>query len=127
MSYENTILVIGSISIIAIGAMLTMVSYLILRENTSTMNSFIESKKPPVEFKIVTLDPKACQYPGWIGDGICDALNNKQICEFDGGDCNQNCAKPELVADGNCDEENDTPECDEDGQDCFTRKFEILL
>ena len=23
----------------------------------------------------------------WIGDGICDIVNNNEACEFDGGDC----------------------------------------
>ena len=53
MSHENTILVIGSISIISISAMITMVTYILLRENSAQMTSLIESSKPPVEYKIV--------------------------------------------------------------------------
>ena len=25
--------------------------------------------------------------PGWIGDGMCDDMNNNDPCLFDGGDC----------------------------------------
>ena len=33
-------------------------------------------------FKIADGGKKA-----WIGDGFCDDMNNREFCEFDGGDC----------------------------------------
>ena len=29
----------------------------------------------------------ACDNPSWIGDGMCDDETNKEICDWDGGDC----------------------------------------
>ena len=89
MSLENTALVIGSLIIISMSAMLTMVSYIMLREEPKINSPLKNSSEMIREIEVVTLDDQACQYPGWIQDGICDLPNNKKSCDFDGGDCNQ--------------------------------------
>ena len=30
---------------------------------------------------------KTCRGTEWIGDGVCDMLNNNEACQWDGGDC----------------------------------------
>ena len=35
----------------------------------------------------VAADIPQCTKASWIGDGYCDALNNKEECLFDKGDC----------------------------------------
>lgn len=127
MLSENAILAVASTSIISLTAMATMVTYLMLRESTSSSKAFEQMKntsEASIELEIVTLDltVATCAYPGWIKDGLCDLLNNFESCQFDGGDCNPACARPDVVGDGKCDEENDTVECNEDGQDCMTSK-----
>ena len=34
----------------------------------------------------VSVNP-GCPYPEYVGDGFCDDATNKEICEYDGGDC----------------------------------------
>ena len=34
-----------------------------------------------------TIYSVGCANPDWVGDGICDDENNKQDCNYDGGDC----------------------------------------
>ncbi len=79
----------------------------------------------------------------WIGDGECDARNNHEGCEFDGGDCCQLVQKCygcyadwckchetgsnmcchsdmdlEYIGDGECDDSLNKGECNYDGGDC---------
>ncbi len=58
--------------------------------------------------------------PAWIGDHICDGINNKALCLFDGGDCDQNlngtCG--DVGGDGHCDGIWNIPGCAYDGGDC---------
>ena len=69
-----------------------------------------------------------------IANGKCDEANNKLMCSYDGGDCNdiQNCTnlkcigdqyfdpcpEYELIGNGQCDEENYNFICSFDGGDC---------
>ena len=34
--------------------------------------------------------PSECESPQWVGDDFCDDENNKEGCEWDGGDCCNN-------------------------------------
>ena len=120
---ENAILAVASTSIISLTAMATMLTYLMLRESTSSAKAFQQMKNTSeASIEVEVVEASVCAYPGWIQDGLCDLLNNFESCQFDGGDCNEACARPDVVGDGKCDEENDTLECDEDGQDCMTSK-----
>ena len=75
-----------------------------------------------------------------IGNGICDDVNNKLVCQYDGGDCtfegvSVNCSDFECIEDqkydpcpeyekiGNdqCDHENFNLICSFDGDDCDSR------
>ena len=73
-----------------------------------------------------------------IGDGECDDKNNKEVCDWDGGDCCGNnvnindchiceCHEPyfevkqckyEQISDGICNDVNNNEECKWDGGDC---------
>ncbi|CAM9295213.1 unnamed protein product, partial [Ectocarpus sp. 12 AP-2014] len=39
--------------------------------------------------------------PASVGDGICDAVNNKESCGYDGGDCCE-CECSERLCDSDC-------------------------
>ena len=67
-------------------------------------------------------------------NGFCDEANNKYVCLYDGGDCQDihkctslkciedqhfdPCPEYELIGDGQCDEENYNFFCSFDGGDC---------
>ena len=53
-------------------------------------------------------------------DGKCDQVNNNPFCQFDGGDCIEDCdaeLRP-LLGDGQCNEEANIAECQYDAGDC---------
>ena len=69
----------------------------------------------------------------WIGDGKCDDLNNKEECDWDGGDCcvdvnSYQCLEPNgfkvpqcdwmQMKNGICNDESNNEECKWDGGDC---------
>ena len=54
-----------------------------------------------------------CEYR-LIENGICNLVNNKAMCEYDGGDC----CDLEKVGDGLCYRLNNNPKCHNDGGDC---------
>ena len=69
-----------------------------------------------------------------IGNGICNEINNKFVCLYDGGDCKaisnctslkciedqhfDPCPKFKLIGNGRCNEENYNFICSLDGGDC---------
>ena len=72
-----------------------------------------------------------------MGNGICDEVNDKLVCLYDGGDCspvehNENCTsydcfenlkfdpcpKFEQIGNGHCDKENFNLICSYDAGDC---------
>jgi len=79
-----------------------------------------------------------CGNKDYKGDGNCDDNNNKESCEWDGGDCCTDtkklyctackcldpnykpsaCGAPDYKGDGNCDDNNNIKSCDYDGGDC---------
>ena len=69
-----------------------------------------------------------CCIKSWIGNCICDVVNNFSSCgNYDGGDCRpRNITKwpecphnPEFIGDKTCDDHLKTnPECNNDGGDC---------
>ena len=74
-----------------------------------------------------------CCINSWIGNGICDDVNNFPSCgNYDGGDCRPpnitdwlECPhNPELIGDGKCDEHLKTKiECNHDSGDCCTNEL----
>ena len=75
-----------------------------------------------------------CPSYEFIGNGICDKANNKQVCLYDGGDCKDihNCTSLNCIEDqsfdpcpeygsignGQCDEVNYNFFCSFDSGDC---------
>jgi len=98
--------------------------------------------------KCECLDPNPkpkCKNPSYKGDGVCDDVNNNELCEFDGGDCcvkslggavnkkyctackcldpnpkapTPKCGQPSYKGDGICDDVNNNKGCEFDGGDC---------
>ena len=81
------------------------------------------------------LDLMLCPFYESMNDGACDEANNKYVCLYDGGDCQDihkctslkciedqhfdPCPEYELIGDGQCDEENYNFICSFDGGDCL--------
>jgi hypothetical protein len=53
-----------------------------------------------------------------FGDNVCDDVNNRPMCNFDGGDCVQECHQPGHIGNGICNQDNNNKECAWDGGDC---------
>ena len=80
------------------------------------------------------LDLMLCPFYESMNDGACDEANNKFVCLFDGGDCQEiynckslscvddekhdPCPSYHLISNGQCNEENDNFICSFDGGDC---------
>ena len=62
-----------------------------------------------------------CAFGSWIGDGICQEINNNEECYWDGYDCCNHYA----LTDGFCDDENNKRECGWDGGDCCGNNVKI--
>ena len=62
-----------------------------------------------------------CAFGSWIGDGICQEINNNEECYWDGYDCCNQYA----LTDGFCDDENNKRECGWDGGDCCGNNVKI--
>ena len=68
-----------------------------------------------------------CQYLEYH-DGNCDQVNNNPFCNFDGGDCIEECdwqLRP-LLGDGQCNEEANIAECQYDAGDCCSSSSMIV-
>ena len=61
----------------------------ILKENFErTSETSKISQKNQLQFVLCFLMPFAdCRFEHWKSDGLCDDINNKEECEYDGGDC----------------------------------------
>ena len=76
-----------------------------------------------------------CCINSWIGNGICDVVNNFSSCgNYDGGDCRPpnitvwpECPhNPALIGDGTCDDHLKTkPECNYDAPDCCPNRESV--
>eukprot|EP01084_Bolivina_argentea_P025857 48093_1 len=62
-------------------------------------------------------------FPWLYQDGVCHDACNKEICGWDGGDCNQLCGDEcniyESFGNGECNNACNSTECDWDGLDCL--------
>ena len=56
---------------------------------------------------------------------VCDEINNKSQCNFDGGDCSQ--CVVNYVLDGYCDDINNNEECGFDGGDCCSSERDLTF